>query len=521
MGDMRPANNSRSKRSLFGPRFYIGDIQTDKISVINIDIPSKRCYVRVQAFAKVGKEMKPVREATMTLIGKERAEQEQYYGYTRGTTNKDGVACIPAWCDSDVVLQSSLAAVIHLEPDSAILETLPSGIEASIIGKDGPSSSFTFTTKVSSQSGPIFTNDEMNKCLDPDDNLRAFKFYTEKIQRQRCYIRAQAFMVNGSNVKFDPSIKVVLFDGEPLSNYGWPISRRTDDYGIACIPVWCGFEVTLLAKKDAVQLIPDHTILSKLAPELDASMTLNVFSFTTKVASQLGPIFSEPEMCSSADDHLIAFKFYRRVRRIKFSEFDDFGSRPPGHPLSWYKSDAAISDKEVTKCFVKVNIVSYPRMPLPMVSVESFTPDHKTMYGLSTKRPTLHNKLIIRTIRRVSGDVTVMNMSSSSACVEYRCGQKDRQTLILVKLLTRIKRCFYGWQEQPVWLRIIETWGFEYDFPSKSPLFAPVDISDSTVGFYSGPGKVAKERCQAGTDDISKPISKRNPLFTARACVFE
>ncbi len=53
------------------------------------------------------KGMQPVTGAVVTLIGKENTNQEQYYGYTKGITNKNRIACIPAWCDSNVVLQST------------------------------------------------------------------------------------------------------------------------------------------------------------------------------------------------------------------------------------------------------------------------------------------------------------------------------------------------------------------------------------------------------------------------------
>jgi len=55
MGEMKPANNSRNKRALDSWRFYVGDIQTDKISYINIDILWKRCYVRAQAYTTTNK----------------------------------------------------------------------------------------------------------------------------------------------------------------------------------------------------------------------------------------------------------------------------------------------------------------------------------------------------------------------------------------------------------------------------------------------------------------------------------
>jgi len=75
MGEMLPTNNPRTKRDTGGRRFYIGDIQTDKISVINIDIAWKRCYIRAQANAMtVNGVMEPADGVMFTLIGRESSD---------------------------------------------------------------------------------------------------------------------------------------------------------------------------------------------------------------------------------------------------------------------------------------------------------------------------------------------------------------------------------------------------------------------------------------------------------------
>ena len=66
--------------------------------------------------------------------------------------------------------------VSHLNPDYTILENLSPGLEASVI-EGNESRSFQFTTKVTSQAGPIFSNDEITKCRDLSDILVAFRFY--------------------------------------------------------------------------------------------------------------------------------------------------------------------------------------------------------------------------------------------------------------------------------------------------------------------------------------------------------
>ena len=70
-----------------------------------------------------------VRGAWVTLISKENTDEEQYYGYTQGITDENGVTCIPAWCDSNVVLRLSKSDslevdLLQLTPDHTIVEKL-------------------------------------------------------------------------------------------------------------------------------------------------------------------------------------------------------------------------------------------------------------------------------------------------------------------------------------------------------------------------------------------------------------
>ncbi|KAL9953639.1 hypothetical protein ACROYT_G041089 [Oculina patagonica] len=381
MGEMKQVNNSRTKRSLGGRRFYIGDIQTDKISFINIDILWKRCYVRAHAYTMTDKGLQPVVGATVTLIGKENTEQEQYYGYTEGITNKNGIACIPAWCDSNVVLQSSKMSfnadgsesVSQLNPDDTILEKLSPRLEASVV-EGNESRSFQFTTKVTSQAGPIFGGDEMNKCLDLSDTL-------------------------------------------------------------------------------------------------------------------------------------VAFRFYLNETKSKPNQVDDFGSRPPGHPLSWYTTDAGEPNQEPKKCFLKIKIeYDAPYSPAPMVSVQSFAPDRQTRYGFSLKELTSTGEN--STARVWYRERSVV----ASACVEYRCSEIDKETFLVVTVLT--KACVFP---EPIRRLSPEFQAQKYgNFTNTSSrrrtsFYAPVDISDGKLGLYSGPGKIAKERCKAGTvDDVGESSGRIN-----------
>ena len=378
LGEMKPTSTSRTKRASGGRRFYIGDIQTDKISVINIDIPWKRCYVRAQVYKRTGKDMEPSQGAVVTMIGRESTEQEQYYGYTQKMTDKNGIACIPAWCDSNVFLQSSKrsfnfangsTSVIQLNPNKSSLDKLSPDLDASIAyGKE--SSSFVFTAKVTSQAGPVFGGDEMNKCLDPDDSLVAFKF-----------------------------------------------------------------------------------------------------------------LFEETEN--------------------KPTDIDDFGSRPPGHPLSWYTATASKPNQETKKCFIKIAIALDRDLPQPMVSVQSFksfTPDRQVRYGFSIKRPTIVAE------KTVPWD-NLRYFSVSSACVEYRCSEKDQETIIFVTILA--DRCFY--LEPSSYKLKLETQIYA-ELPGEEPMgfdqtigfSVPFDVSDGSLGLYSGPGKIAEERCIEGRVDTGE-----------------
>lgn len=102
---MKPVNNSRTKRALDNGRFYVSDIQSDKLSNIYIGILWQRSYVPAQPTYNTGTQT--VKGTWATLISKENTDHEQYYGYTQDITDENGVTCIPAWCEFNVVLRLS------------------------------------------------------------------------------------------------------------------------------------------------------------------------------------------------------------------------------------------------------------------------------------------------------------------------------------------------------------------------------------------------------------------------------
>ena len=366
MGEMKPADTSRTKRAEGGRRFYVGDIQTDKISYINIDIQWKRCYVRAQAYTRTSEDTQPVIEAEVTLIGKENANEEQYYGYTKAITDRNGIACIPAWCDSYVVLQSRKVSnnvdgserVSQLNADDQVtLVKLSPQLEASSILEGNKSTSYQFIAKVTSQAGPIFAGDEMHKCRDVSDTLVAFAFYLEE-------------------------------------------------------------------------------------------------------------------------------------KEIEVDAFDDFGSLPPGHPLSWYTMDVSKPKQEPNKCFMKMRTVIWDGKQFPMVSVQSFTPNQQIRYGFSIKEQT-------PTQETTTVD-DYWNYKVAYACVEYRCSEIDKDTFLVVNLLPDY--CVFPRPIPPLRLKKHQYENSTFTFTSQrsTGFYAPFDVSDGKLGLYAGPGKIAEERCKAG-----------------------
>ena len=385
MGEMKPADTSRTKRAAGGRRFYVGDIQTDKISYINIDIPWKRCYVRAQAYTKTSKGIQPVMRAKVTLIGKENANEEQYYGYTEDFTNRNGIACIPAWCDSYVVLQSSKVLsnvdgskrVSQLNADDQVtLVKLSPQLEASPIPGWNKSTSYQFTAKVTSQAGPIFAGDEMHKCRDVSDNLVAFAFFLEEKEM-----------------------------------------------------------------------------------EVDA--------------------------------------------------FDDFGSYPPGHPLSWYTMDASKPNQEPNKCFMKIRTeyYMYYEEQIPLVSVQSFTPNQQIRYGFSIKEQTPTQESLIK--------YGYYRLSVAYACVEYRCSEVENETFLVVNLLTA--DCVVALP-----LPILRLKKEHHTTERSTSFYAPFDVSDGKLGLYKGPGKIAEERCNAGGETaVEEGAKKKTSAGYAVQGIFE
>ena len=94
----------------------------------------------------------------------------------------------------------------------------------------------------------------------------------------------------------------------------------------------------------------------------------------------------------------------------------------------------------------------------------------------------------------------------------YRCSEIDKETFLIATLLAYgcvfpepIRRLRPDFQAQK--------YGNVYGSPSRlsASFYAPVEISDGNLGLYSGPGKIAEERCKAGTvDNVGEGVGRIN-----------
>lgn len=108
MREMKPVKILRTKRALDNGRFYVSDIQSDKLSNISPhwhSVAAQLCPTAADLHQDTGTQT--VKGTWATLISKENTDHEQYYGYTQDITDENGVTCIPVWCEFNVVLRLS------------------------------------------------------------------------------------------------------------------------------------------------------------------------------------------------------------------------------------------------------------------------------------------------------------------------------------------------------------------------------------------------------------------------------
>ena len=129
---------------------------------------------------------------------------------------------------------------------------------------------------------------------------------------------------------------------------------------------------------------------------------------------------------------------------------------------------------------------------LPLVMVQSFTPNFRRKYEFS-----------IRELTPLDRDQWPDGVLAGIACVEYRCSAElGRETLLVVSAFGN--SC--GLSEIPVepyrplcnpsvvYSHLKHTNASIYS----ASIYAPVNISDGKLGLYTGPGKIAEQRCLAG-----------------------
>ena len=125
-----------------------------------------------------------------------------------------------------------------------------------------------------------------------------------------------------------------------------------------------------------------------------------------------------------------------------------------------------------------------------MVSVQSFTPDRQTRYGFSLKEQTPTQEI------PTTNDWDLERYAMAFACVEYRCSEKNKDTFLVVNLLT--DACVFPRPISPLRLKKNEYENFTLASRRRARFYAPFDVSDGKLGLYTGPGKLAEERCKAG-----------------------
>ena len=191
-GPIRPVDEAdpRRGRRATGRNFLVGEIETDNFEVINIDVPWKRCFVRVETFlyGDSDQDLEPVEGVEVKMLGKDGADQ--FYGYTNAVSGPNGVTCLPVWCGAGGLLTAEIPdlefaddapvdkvkkSAIPLVPEHSNLITFPASINASVEGKN----SFYFEATISGTTGPIFANNELAKCQKSgnEKSINAFRFY--------------------------------------------------------------------------------------------------------------------------------------------------------------------------------------------------------------------------------------------------------------------------------------------------------------------------------------------------------
>ena len=265
-GKLKPVvdKTRRSKRSIRDPKvFFVGNITTDKLRWINIDIPERTCYLKVKVSAMYqGQEKGPISLAEINWIGQ---ENNNFYGFETGVTDSEGFVCLKSWCDNNGYLQGK-AYSRALTPDALQLKKLPRVVNAELIRNNKIASIKMRSTRNLPTNGPVFEDEDHARCRN-DKSALYFGFHLALDKRltellfpkkslllphssdRRCYIKVIASLEPYSwvdeNIK--TNVMVESFSANGTERYGYVtqpmdivrIRRGDQKLRMACMEYRC------------------------------------------------------------------------------------------------------------------------------------------------------------------------------------------------------------------------------------------------------------------------------------------
>ncbi|XP_022798209.1 cartilage intermediate layer protein 1-like isoform X1 [Stylophora pistillata] len=162
--------STRRKRSS-SRRFLVTEItQAISKSQLNFDAPGGLCFVGVSA---------PPGSTARVMCGSS-SNDNQLDGYREGTSNSDGIACVPTWRERLCYLQAESDNSRFLTPDGGNIASFSYGTNARVVSSDleipKKVESFKFYTSVTG-SGPVYPFSKSNaRCYRRSRANKYFRF---------------------------------------------------------------------------------------------------------------------------------------------------------------------------------------------------------------------------------------------------------------------------------------------------------------------------------------------------------
>ena len=211
----------RSKRSNGPKTFFIGDVTTDKLRWINIDIPERTCYLKVKVYRKDEGQDHPIPSANINWIGQ---ENNNFYGYESGVTDSNGVICLKSWCDNYGFLQAKVFGMT-LTPDASQLKQLPDVVKAEVIPGEKTKSIKMLSSRSATFNGPVFENEDSAKCR--EKSALFFGFHTGTDKRLTALLKPQTSWLLPSNNGRRCYLKIVIVNKDGFSWGMWGREKIT------------------------------------------------------------------------------------------------------------------------------------------------------------------------------------------------------------------------------------------------------------------------------------------------------